>query len=94
MHSRAIAILATLAFCGSCAVTGQEAEQSAAREPQTEKMSLDEALDDHRSVTLLDDETGEKKLICKRVVVTGDRFVRKTCATPEEWAQKKTGFAG
>ncbi|MCB2095995.1 MAG: hypothetical protein AB7F91_10840 [Parvularculaceae bacterium] len=53
------------------------------------KMSLDEALDDHRKVTLVDDETGEEKLICKRVVVTGDRFVRKTCATPKEWAQKK-----
>ena len=67
----------------------EDASAKAAPVGQSPRMSLDEALDDNRKVTLLDDETGEEKLICKRVVVTGDRFVRKTCATPQEWAQKK-----
>ena len=89
MNSKSITAVAILVFCAGCAVTAEEPSRLASGGSETGKMSLDEALDDYKSVTLVDDETGEEKLVCKRVVVTGDRFVRKTCATPKEWAQKK-----
>lgn len=89
MIARTTIAVAALLIGAGCAADGAQPMNAAAEEPAAEKMSLDEALDDHKKVTLLDDETGEEKLICKRVVVTGDRFVRKTCATPKEWEQKK-----
>lgn len=83
-------VVAAALFCAACATdSAAPPDEIDASASDTPKMSLDEALDDYNKVTLLDDETGEEKLICKRVVVTGDRFVRKTCATPKEWAQKK-----
>ena len=82
----ASALLSAVSACASA----PQATPTAARAAESGgKMSLNAALDENRKVTLLDDESGEPKLVCKRVVVTGDRFVRKTCATPKEWAQKK-----
>jgi len=52
-------------------------------------MSLDAAINEYGKVTLLDDDSGEEKLVCKRVKVTGTRFAKKTCATPKEWVQMK-----
>ncbi|MCB2112951.1 MAG: hypothetical protein KDD85_05310 [Parvularculaceae bacterium] len=54
-----------------------------------EKVSLDASLEEHGKMTLLDDETGEEKLICKYEKMTGSRFGRKVCATPREWEQKR-----
>ena len=86
---------AALALIG-CAgrATGTDTPQSQAASsqetaPGSEKMSLDAAVDEFGKVTLLDDETGKVKMVCKRVKQTGTRFGRKICGSPREWAQKK-----
>ena len=61
-----------------------------AKEAQTgDKVSLNKSLDEYGKMTLLDDETGEEKIICKYEKVTGSRFGKKVCATPREWEQKR-----
>ncbi|MCA8890115.1 MAG: hypothetical protein KDA46_14870 [Parvularculaceae bacterium] len=59
-----------------------------AAEPD-EKVSLDKSIDEYGEVTLLDDETGEEKLVCKYEKVTGSRFGTKVCATPKQWEQRR-----
>ncbi|HNS87165.1 MAG TPA: hypothetical protein PKH09_09700 [Parvularculaceae bacterium] len=54
-----------------------------------QKASLNASLEEYGKVTLLDDETGEEKIICKYEKTTGSRFGRKICATPREWDQKR-----
>jgi len=54
-----------------------------------DKVSLDASLEEYGKMTLLDDETGEEKIICKYEKTTGSRFGRKICATPREWEQKR-----
>lgn len=78
------------------------AEQAAAAEtgggpekptenPEPKKQSLDALLDEHEKVTLLDDDTGEEKLICRRIEArTGSRLgSRKLCATRGEWRERE-----
>ena len=74
------AVLALIG-CAGCA-TGTDTPQSQAASsqetaPGSEKMSLDAAVDEFGKVTLLDDETGKVKMVCKRVKQTGTRFGRK-----------------
>lgn len=55
---------------------------AAAQEP----VSVSKALDEQDSVELVDTETGETRLICKRVPTTGSRLgSQKVCATPKQW---------
>ena len=56
-----------------------------------EKQSLDKMLDEHDRVTLLDDDTGKEKLICRRIKPQiGTRLgARKVCATKKQWADSK-----
>ncbi len=87
-------------FAGALVAGCATAEQTAAREAATqqrlaavkaeageEKVSLNASLEEYGKMTLLDDETGEEKIICKYQRVTGSRFGKKTCATPREWEQ-------
>lgn len=66
-------------------------EAEAAAEGESEKQSLDAMLDEHEKVTLLDDDTGETRLICRRVEArTGSRLgSRKLCATRKEWRERE-----
>lgn len=88
-------LLATTLLCVGCATTGIEGRsQLAAGEPapiagQEEKQSLDKLLDENQKVTLVDDETGETKLVCRRMKPrTGTRLGdRKLCATKKQWRE-------
>jgi hypothetical protein len=87
--------LAATLLCAGCATTGtQGLSQVAAAEPapaagQEEKQSLDKLLDENEKVTLVDDETGETKLVCRRIKPrTGTRLGdRKLCATKKQWRE-------
>lgn len=93
-------LIAAFACCGvvACTATGgskqmaglsadaqKAVEESGASASAGEKMSLDEATDKYRTVTLVDDKTGKPKVICKRVKQPGTLFETKVCSTKEEW---------
>jgi hypothetical protein len=92
-----IAVAATLMAAGCVTAEQNETKAAAAQqrlsavkaESTGEKVSLDKSLDEHGTMTLLDDETGEEKMICKYTKTTGTRFGKKVCATPKEWEQKR-----
>jgi len=65
--------------------TGNAVSQATPEEK--EKMSLDAALDEHDKIIIVDDDTYEEKLICRRIEPpTGTRFGnRKLCATRKQW---------
>lgn len=48
-------------------------------------------LDEHEKVTLVDDDTGETKLVCRRIKPrTGTRLgTRKLCATRKQWREQE-----
>lgn len=81
-----------LLACAACTTTGSQSQlQATSEEPVAsdsgEKQSLDKLLDEHDQVTLVDDDTGDTKLVCRRVEPpTGSRLgSRKVCATVKEW---------
>lgn len=81
-------------LCAACTTTGSQNQlQAATEEPAAsgEKQSLDKMLDENERVTLVDDETGETKLICRRVQPeTGTRLgSRKVCATKKQWDEMR-----
>jgi len=93
-----IVALSSLMVLAGCAT----AERNAARDAENmerlsaakaetgdEKVSLNESLEEYGKMTLLDDETGEEKIVCKYIKQTGTRFGKKVCATPFEWEQKR-----
>jgi hypothetical protein len=92
-----IAVAATLMAAGCVTAEQNETKAAAAQqrlsavkaESTGEKVSLNKSLEEHGTMTLLDDETGEEKLVCKYIATTGTRFGRKICATPKEWEQKR-----
>lgn len=47
--------------------------EAADKEPETAKTDVAEASDD-------------KKVICKRTVITGSKFTKRICGTKDEWA--------
>jgi len=92
------ALCASALFVGCSTAEQSEASKATAQQRLTEvqaqdaadgqdKVSLDASLEEYGKMTLLDDETGEEKIICKYQRVTGSRFGKKTCATPREWEQ-------
>jgi len=62
-----------------------EASSASTTAQDGDKVSLDASLDEYRTVTLVDDETGKPKVICRRVRQPGTLFEKKICATKEEW---------
>lgn len=75
---------------GAVSEPGDVAAPDGAAAPQEEKQSLDKMLDEHDTVTLKDDETGETKLICKREPISGSRLAgRKVCATRKQWDDRR-----
>jgi hypothetical protein len=71
------------------AAAAQERLAAVKAESTGEKVSLDKSLEEHGTMTLLDDKTGEEKMVCKYMKTTGSRFGKKVCATPREWEQKR-----
>ena len=95
-YMTATAVIVVLA--SACTTARQESISSAnqqrladakASAPAEGKVSLDKSLDEYGKVTVVDDKTGEEKIICKYQPVTGTRFGKKICATPSEWAERK-----
>jgi len=92
-----IVVAAALMVAGCVTAEQNEAKAAAAQERLAavkaestgEKVSLNNSLEEHGEMTLLDDETGEEKMICKYMKTTGSRFGNKVCATPKEWEQKR-----
>lgn len=94
-------LIITSLVCVGCATIGtdgtsqlalnQEPSVDAAEEPQQEKQSLDALLDEHERVTLVDDDTGDTKLVCRRLKPrTGTRLgARKLCATEKQWRERE-----
>lgn len=91
-------ILVMVAFsctslCIGCATTNSEQSVQTADEAApagSGKQSLDKLLDEHDKVTLVDDETGETRLICRHLPVTGSRLGgEKVCATKKQWEDSK-----
>lgn len=100
MIAKYTSVLVGLLVFAGCATAEQDAARIAANEQRLaeakaetgdEKVSLSKSLDEYGEMTLLDDDTGETKLICKYEKVTGSRFGKKICATPEEWENRRKG---
>lgn len=81
-----------------CATTGTDGtSQLAAAEPaqddelQNGKQSLNKMLDENEKVTLVDDDTGDTRLVCRRIKPrTGTRLgSRKLCATEKQWRDRE-----
>lgn len=98
------------ALCVACATTGTDGQsrlaaagdESAASADNTatedgeKKQSLDKMLDEHDEVTLVDDDTGETKLVCRRLEPRiGTRLgARKVCATEKQWRDNELKAKG
>ena len=92
-----VSMSVAIVLCAGCAATGTDGQSQMAAAPveetaapQGEKQSLDKMLDEHDRVELVDDETGETKLICKREPISGSRLAgRRVCATRKQWDDQR-----
>lgn len=92
-----LGFLATAMLCAGCATTGTDGQsqlaagESAPATENQEKQSLTKMLDENEKVTLVDDDTGETKLVCRRIKPrTGTRLgTRKLCATKKQWREQE-----
>lgn len=94
----AVGILSASLLCVGCVTTdGQEqpdvalnASGQQASSDTDGKQSLNELLDEHNRVTLVDDDTGETRLICRKVKRSQGRFDHmKVCGTKKQWRDAK-----
>ena len=92
------ALLVLSLLCAACQTveSQRQAQLDAAAENAGEaegakKQSLDKMLDEHDKVTLVDDDTGEERLVCRRIKPPlGTRLgSRKICATQKQWEEEK-----